>query len=100
MLYLKKNYGNKSAREIASYLNRSLSSIYQQAYYVGITNGKRLFRAVRNDEVIAAGTIEEVAKVLGVKEMSVFTYATPSRKKTHPHYYVEEMGFEIKTRRN
>lgn len=40
-----------------------------------------LYAAYRGDELVAIGTVEELAEVLGVKPRTVRWYATPSAKK-------------------
>lgn len=40
-----------------------------------------LYAAYRGDELVAIGTVEELAEILGVKPRTVRWYATPTGKK-------------------
>ena len=79
--YLMDHYGKMPANLIASKLNRHPQSVWSKANGLGLKGYKKVYALYRGDEILAIGTIEEIAKQTGLKRETVRKYGTPSERK-------------------
>lgn len=92
LFYLKRNYRKMMPSEIAEKLGRTEEAIKTKAKKVGLRKRTTLYRAVKNGEIIALGTANELAKRLNLSKKTIHTYATPLHLKSAASLKVEKIG--------
>src|SRR5690625_6060025 len=75
--FLKKNYRSMTALELAEKLNRTTDSVKTKVKRLGLRKRNTLYRAVKDGEIIAIGTSDDLAKRLGVNQKTIHEYSTP-----------------------
>ena len=78
--YINENYATESTETIAKKLNRTVFAVRARASRLFVSKDY-LYAVYHRDETISIGTASELAESLGIKKMTIFNYASPSRKK-------------------
>src|SRR5690625_3795541 len=89
---LKENYRDMTVKELSNKLNRSLDSVNAKAKRLGLKKRNTLYRVIKNEEVIAIGTSDDLAKRLGVKKKTIHEYSTPRHIRRGYSFKVEKAG--------
>src|SRR5690625_3191074 len=69
--YLKNNYNNLTAKELAEKLGRTVGSVTNKAQELGLKKNDE-YAVYRNGEIIAIGTIEDLSERLNLKRETLF----------------------------
>lgn len=73
--YLKRYAGKRHDHEIAEALGRTVSAVCTYRIKLGLPEKKAVYRIMgENDEILAIGTAEECAKILGVQTRTIYNY--------------------------
>lgn len=78
--YLEENYATLSGAEIAKELNRTPSAVRSRANLLGLSREKGQYALYKGDELLAQGTVDEIAETLGIEPGQVYYFGTPTYK--------------------
>lgn len=72
--YLKEFAGRRTDGEIAKAIGRTRSAVSTYRARLALPEKKAVYRIVNGDEILAIGTADECARILGIKKETVYNY--------------------------
>ena len=83
--YLKKHYQSTTKMsEMCKHLNRKPHSLYNAANIRGWKRGRNQYEFYQGDELLATGTLTDIAVTVGIFEEDLPVFGTPSYAKACP----------------
>lgn len=83
-----------TSSELANELNRTTESINSKVKRLGLKKRNTLYKAIKDGEIIAIGTSDDLAERFGVNKKTIHEYSTPRHIKSGFSFKVEKAGID------